>query len=207
STGCGWSAVANDAWITIPSGSSGSGNGTVTYSVVANLSTSPRTGTMSIAGQTFTVSQGGVTSSDVPLSNGTPYNDSLTASAAQTTWKYYYIDVPGGSSSALFEVLNMSADLDLYVRYNAQPTLSSWDCRPYIGGAYEQCTFSAPAAGRWWIGVNNYSVGTISYTVKATLATTTADTTPPNVPNGLTASTASSSQINLSWHPKTNTAA
>src|SRR5207247_1074144 len=83
-------------------------------------------------------------------------------------WKYYYLDVPSGSSSLVVDLYNMTADVDLYVHYNAKPTLSLWDCRPYIGGTSEQCSFTSPAAGRWWIGVNNYAVGTISYTVKAT---------------------------------------
>lgn len=60
SSGCGWTAVSNVSWITITSGSSGSGNGTVGYSVAANSSTSPRQGTLIIAGRTFTVSQAGI---------------------------------------------------------------------------------------------------------------------------------------------------
>jgi hypothetical protein len=54
--GCGWTAASNDAWITITSGASGSGNGTVNYAVAANLGP-PRSGTVTIAGQTFTVNQ------------------------------------------------------------------------------------------------------------------------------------------------------
>ena len=57
--GCMWTASSNDSWITITSGESGSGNGTVEYSVAANLGASSRTGTMTIAGQTFTVTQAG----------------------------------------------------------------------------------------------------------------------------------------------------
>jgi molybdopterin-binding protein len=57
---CSWTATSNANWITITSGSSGTGNGTVNYSVSSNSSISPRTGTMTIAGQTFTVSQSGV---------------------------------------------------------------------------------------------------------------------------------------------------
>jgi hypothetical protein len=54
--GCGWNAVSNDAFIIIDSGTPGSGNGTVNYHVTAN--TGPmRTGTMTIAGITFTVTQ------------------------------------------------------------------------------------------------------------------------------------------------------
>ena len=51
-----WTAVSNDAWITITAGATGTGTGTVTYTVAANVGTS-RTGTMTLANQTFTVSQ------------------------------------------------------------------------------------------------------------------------------------------------------
>jgi Zn-dependent metalloprotease len=57
--GCAWTAVSNATFITITSGSSGSGNGTVNYSVASNAGTGSRTGTLTIAGQTFTVTQAG----------------------------------------------------------------------------------------------------------------------------------------------------
>jgi Zn-dependent metalloprotease len=57
--GCAWTAVSNATFITITSGASGSGNGTVNYSVAANTGSSSRNGTMTIAGQTFTVTQAG----------------------------------------------------------------------------------------------------------------------------------------------------
>jgi hypothetical protein len=53
---CAWTATGNLAWTTITAGSSGMGNGTVNYSVAANPGM-PRTGTMTIAGQIFTVTQ------------------------------------------------------------------------------------------------------------------------------------------------------
>ena len=52
-----WTAVSNATWITVTAGSSGSGNGTVTYSVASNLTGARRTGTLTIAGQTFTLTQ------------------------------------------------------------------------------------------------------------------------------------------------------
>jgi hypothetical protein len=58
-SGCGWTAKSNANWITITSGGSGSGNGSVTYAVAANTGTSQRTGTMTIAGKTFNVTQSG----------------------------------------------------------------------------------------------------------------------------------------------------
>jgi serine protease AprX len=59
-TGCGWIAASDASWISITSGSSGTGNGSVSYSVAANPSTTPRSGTMTIGGKTFTVNQSGM---------------------------------------------------------------------------------------------------------------------------------------------------
>jgi len=55
--GCAWTAISYDSFIAITSGSGGSGDGTVDYTVAANTSTSTLTGTMAIAGQAFTVTQ------------------------------------------------------------------------------------------------------------------------------------------------------
>ena len=57
---CSWTASTNDEsrdWIRISSGSMGSGNGVVNYSVLANNTGNTRTGTLTIAGQAFTVTQ------------------------------------------------------------------------------------------------------------------------------------------------------
>ncbi len=57
-TGCTWTAVSNNtSWLTVTGGSSGNGNGTVTFSAAANTLTQQRTGTITIAGQTFTLNQ------------------------------------------------------------------------------------------------------------------------------------------------------
>jgi uncharacterized repeat protein (TIGR01451 family) len=57
--GCAWTAVSNAAWITITAGASGSGNGTVIYTAAAATG-AQRTGTITVAGQTFTVMQAGI---------------------------------------------------------------------------------------------------------------------------------------------------
>ncbi len=54
---CGWSAISNSTWITITSGGSGAGNGTVNYSVAPNPAGAARTGSMTIDGLTFNVTQ------------------------------------------------------------------------------------------------------------------------------------------------------
>lgn len=58
-TGCGWTASSNNTWITITSAKTGTGNGSLDYSVAANTGTTSRTGTMTIAGLAFTVTQDG----------------------------------------------------------------------------------------------------------------------------------------------------
>ncbi len=58
--GCAWTATNNDSFITINSGASGSGNGMVSYTIAANTSSNEITGTMTVAGQTFTIVQTGV---------------------------------------------------------------------------------------------------------------------------------------------------
>ncbi|HYY57919.1 MAG TPA: BACON domain-containing carbohydrate-binding protein [Pyrinomonadaceae bacterium] len=59
--GCTWTAASNVTWITITQGASGTGNGMVSYSVAANTATTSRTGTITVAGKTFTVTQAAAT--------------------------------------------------------------------------------------------------------------------------------------------------
>ena len=58
--GCSWTAVSNASWITLTSGESGTGTGTVQFSVAENTGVSQRSGTLSIAGRTVTVTQSGI---------------------------------------------------------------------------------------------------------------------------------------------------
>jgi hypothetical protein len=53
---CAWQATTNASWITMTSGSSGAGPGTVQLSLAANTGTT-RIGTVTVAGQTVTVTQ------------------------------------------------------------------------------------------------------------------------------------------------------
>jgi len=77
----------SDSWITITGGGSGSGNGTVTYSVVANMTTSSRTGTITVTGggltRTFTVNQAGL-STLAPQITSHPANRAVTAPDSAT---------------------------------------------------------------------------------------------------------------------------
>ena len=73
--GCGWIAASNasdSSWLVVSAGSSGSGNGTVSYSVAANGNRAARSGTMTVAGRTYTVTQSGSvgTSANIVLNPG-----------------------------------------------------------------------------------------------------------------------------------------
>jgi hypothetical protein len=57
--GCGWTSTSNDSWITVKTGETGTGSGTMTFSVSKNTTDGERVGTLTIAGRTFTVTQAG----------------------------------------------------------------------------------------------------------------------------------------------------
>ncbi|MEP7342896.1 MAG: reprolysin-like metallopeptidase [Acidobacteriota bacterium] len=107
-TGCAWTAISIDLWINVTSGSAGSGNGTVGYTVAANTGAA-RTGTITIAGQTFTVTQGCVvTTITTPPVNqtvcaGLPVSFSVIATGAGTLtyqWRKGAVNIPGATSSS-----------------------------------------------------------------------------------------------------------
>jgi plastocyanin len=106
-SGCTWTALSNSAFITVTPGASGSGNGTVGYTVAANTTTSPRSGSLTVAGQTFTVTQAAAAStcptivlapSTLPnVTQGVAANLALTASGGTAP---YVFAVTAGSVPA-----------------------------------------------------------------------------------------------------------
>jgi C1A family cysteine protease len=56
---CAWTASAAASWITITSGSSGTGSGTIAYSVASYTGKNARSGSITVAGQSFSVKQNG----------------------------------------------------------------------------------------------------------------------------------------------------
>ncbi|WP_224248767.1 trypsin-like serine protease [Hyalangium gracile] len=78
-------------------------------------------------------------------------------SGSSGTWKHYTITVPAGATSLTVTQSGGSGDADLYVRRSSQPTTSAYDCRPYLSGNSETCSFSSPASGTWYVSVRGYS--------------------------------------------------
>ncbi len=63
SSGCAWTATESSSFLSITGGSSGTGSGTVTFTVSANTGAA-RSGTLTVAGQAVTVSQSAGTTTD-----------------------------------------------------------------------------------------------------------------------------------------------
>ena len=57
SNGCLWNASEDASWITITSGSSGSGKGTINYSVSSHTGTGSRSADITVGGETHTITQ------------------------------------------------------------------------------------------------------------------------------------------------------
>ncbi len=58
-------------------------------------------------------------------------------------------------------------DADLYVRFGAPPSTTTYDCRPFLGTPYEACNFTSPANGIWHVLINRFE-GSGEYQVTAT---------------------------------------
>jgi len=88
------------------------------------------------------------------LSNGVTVSNLAASTGAEL---YYTLDVPAGATDLSFSMNGGSGDADLYVRFGAQPTTSTYDCRPYQTGNTETCTISNVQAGTYHVMVRAYS--------------------------------------------------
>lgn len=88
---------------------------------------------------------------DVTLSNGVPVNNISGASGAWSS--LYRITVPAGATNLAINMSGGSGDADLYVRFGAAPTTSTYDCRPYRYGNNESCSAATPTAGTYYVRI------------------------------------------------------
>jgi chitodextrinase len=188
-TGCAWSATSSaTAWLTC-SPASGTGSGTVTYSVAANTTTSVRTGTLTIAGQTFTVTQAAAADATPPVAT----LSSPTSGATLTGTATFTASASDNMGVARVEfwcdgsvLLGTVTTAPYNLTYNTAGLPNG--TRTFACKAYDTANNS-----------------TMSAAVSATVNNVTPDTTAPSVPSGVTATAVSSSQINLSWVAATDT--
>ncbi|HWO21433.1 MAG TPA: M20/M25/M40 family metallo-hydrolase [Kofleriaceae bacterium] len=97
-------------------------------------------------------------SSATPLSNGVPVTGLADSTAGN--FKFYTIAVPAGQSTLTITMSGGTGDADMYVNFGAQPSDTVYQCRPYLSGNNETCTFSPPSAGTYFIGLRTYAAYT-----------------------------------------------
>lgn len=90
------------------------------------------------------------------LQNGVPVSN---LSGAQSSQTFYVVNVPAGTTKLTVQMsgASTSGDADLYTKYKIRPTTSVWDCRPYLNGNNETCTYNNPAAGAYYVMLVGYS--------------------------------------------------
>ncbi len=88
------------------------------------------------------------------LQNGTPITGISGSQGVFTDT--YTVTIPSGASNLVISESGGSGDADLYVRFGADPTTSTYDCRPYKSGNNESCTFAAPQAGVYHVKLRGY---------------------------------------------------
>jgi Zn-dependent metalloprotease len=69
----------------------------------------------------------------------------------------YTLVVPSGATNLVFTQSGGTGDSDMYVKFGSAPTDTVYDCRPYVSGNAETCTFAAPSAGTYYVRLKAYS--------------------------------------------------
>jgi polygalacturonase/PKD repeat protein len=179
---CSWAAVSNVSWIQIAGGSvNATGSTVVAYTVLPNTaSSSARIGSMTIAGQTFTVTQTGDT---------VPPTVVLTSPSA---------GIVGGTITLSATATDNFAVAGVEFYRDNSVVLGTVTTAPYqiprdttTMGDGSHCFF----ARAYDLAGNVGGSSTICVMV---------DNDPPTVPAGLTATAIATNQIYLSWTPSTD---
>ena len=135
-----------------------------TYSVA--LTVTDNGGASNTRTQSVTVASSGGGGGNV-LQNGVALTGQAAATGAQL---FYTVVIPAGASNLVISTSGGTGDADLYTRFGSTPTLSSYDCRPYITGNNESCTVASPQAGTYYVMLNGYAAFS-GVSVKATWST------------------------------------
>jgi hypothetical protein len=89
-----------------------------------------------------------------PIADGATIDD---LSGATGSWQYFKVTVPPGHSTVDIFISGSVGDADLYVRYGAIPSATSWDGRPFLNGSNEGAEMLNFPAGDWHIGINGFA--------------------------------------------------
>lgn len=78
-------------------------------------------------------------------------------SAAKNAKLNYTVAIPAGAKNLKIAISGGTGDADLYVKFGAAPTTSSYDCRPYVTGNAETCSFTTTQTGTYYVMLNGYA--------------------------------------------------
>ncbi|KQZ68125.1 xanthorhodopsin [Rhodanobacter sp. Root561] len=101
------------------------------------------------------------------LQNGVALTGQAAATGAQLA---YTVVIPAGATNLVIAESGGTGDADLYTKFGSAPTLSSYDCRPYVSGNSESCTVASPQAGTYYVMLNGYAAFS-GVSIKATWST------------------------------------
>ncbi|MHB1059420.1 MAG: pre-peptidase C-terminal domain-containing protein [Rhodanobacter sp.] len=162
--------IASRSWNFGDGSTSTSTNPSHTYSAAGTYSVSltvtDNDGATNTKTQSVTVSSGGGGGGNV-LQNGVALTGQSGAKNAQLA---YTVVIPAGATNLVISESGGTGDADLYTKFGSAPTLSSYDCRPYVSGNNESCTVASPQAGTYYVMLNGYSAFS-GVSVKATWST------------------------------------
>jgi endonuclease I len=165
-----WSTTANP---TISNSKTSDGTGTGTYtSSISGLAASTLYYLRAYAVNSVGTSYGAQQTFTTTAVSGPTCTTTSNISVAASAWVYYTVAVPSGATNLVIGISGGTGDADLYTQFGANPTTSSYLCRPYVSGNTETCTVAAPSVGTYYIGIRGYSASagitlSICYTAAA----------------------------------------
>jgi len=91
------------------------------------------------------------------LQNGVARTGISLARNQQVT---YQIAVPAGATRITFTTRGTNGDVDLYARFNAQPTTTTFNCKSEGANSNESCSLTNLPAGNYFILLNGFAAAT-----------------------------------------------
>jgi hypothetical protein len=101
------------------------------------------------------------------LANGVAVDGSTNSTSANSSFAEYTVVIPAGASNLNIVTSNATGDLDLHVRFGQPPSLTTFDCRPFLASGNESCSFPTPSAGTYFVRVYGFATGRQTFTIRA----------------------------------------
>lgn len=114
------------------------------------------TGPCHIAAGTGTANVTAIFSSSSSASEAVTLLNLSNVSGAASAPTQFVVQVPPGATNLAITTLNGIGDADMYVKFGAPPTLTSYDCASQNLGNTESCGMATPRSGEYHILLHGY---------------------------------------------------